>query len=88
MLSYNSLKNRKAHSVKYLIEHHQASIIDNPSITATRIRSNERLNHNDDISYKQSYRTIQAALLEMYGDKAVSFAKFPTYCGGMEWMCR
>jgi hypothetical protein len=27
----------------------------------------------------QAYRTIQAALLEMYRDEATSFAKFPIY---------
>jgi hypothetical protein len=72
-------KNKKSHSIKYLIEHHRASIIDNSRITATQIRSNERLNYNNDINYKQAYRTIQAALDEMYGDEAESFAKFPAY---------
>lgn len=72
-------KNKKAHSVKYLIEHHRTAIIDNPYITATQIQSNERLNYNNDISYKQAYRTIQATLLEMYGDESTSFAKFPAY---------
>jgi hypothetical protein len=72
-------KNKTAHSVKYLIEHHCAAIIDNPHINAAQIRSNERLNYNNNIGYKQAYRTIQAALLEMYSDEAESFAKFPAY---------
>src|SRR3981081_4144131 len=38
-------KNKQAHSIKYLIEHHYASIIDNRHITTTQIRSIERLNY-------------------------------------------
>jgi hypothetical protein len=72
-------KNKHSHSVKYLIEHHRASIIDNRHITAAQIRSNKRINWSNDISYLQAYRTIQAVLTEMYSDKADSFAKFPAY---------
>jgi len=71
--------NKRSHSVKYLIEHHRASILNNRHITAAQIRSNKRLNFNNSISYKQAYRTIQAVLLEMYGDEADSFAKFPAF---------
>jgi hypothetical protein len=35
--------NKQAHSVAYLVEHYQASIIDNRKITATQIQLNERL---------------------------------------------
>jgi len=70
-------KNKQAHSVAYLIEHHRASIIDNRKITVAQIRSNERLLFNNEISYQQAYRTIQAVLTEMYGDEAESFKKFP-----------
>ena len=66
-------------SVKYLMEHHRATIIDNRKITATQIQSNERLQYSNNISYLQAYRTIQAVLTEMYGDEAESFAKFPAY---------
>jgi hypothetical protein len=58
-------------------QHHRASIIDNRKITATQIKSNERLHFHNNISYMQAYRTIQAVLTEMYGDEAKSFAKFP-----------
>jgi len=67
------------HSVKYLIKHHRASIIDNSYVTTAQIQSNKHLNYNNNISYKQAYHIIQAVLLEMYGDKAMSFAKFPAY---------
>jgi MuDR family transposase len=72
-------KNKNAHSVKCLIEHHRSSVIDNRHITAAQIRSNKRLNFNDDITYKQAYCTIQAILAEMYSDEAESFAKFPAH---------
>jgi len=72
-------KNKRAHSIKYLIKHHRASIINNPRITAAQILSNKRLNYYNDISYKQAYRTIQAVLLKMYSNKAASFTKFPAY---------
>lgn len=72
-------KNKNAHLVKYLIEHHCSLVIDNRHITATQIRSTKRLNFNNDISYKQAYRTIQAILTKMYSDKAKSFAKFLAY---------
>ena len=45
-------KNKQAHSVVYLLGHHQASIINNRKITATQIRSNERLLFNNEISYQ------------------------------------
>jgi len=44
-------KNKKVHSVSYLIKHYCAAIIDNPRITATQIQSNERLNYNNNVSY-------------------------------------
>jgi hypothetical protein len=72
-------KNKKAHSVSYLIEHHCAAIIDNPRITATQIQFNKRLNYNNTVSYQQAYCTIQATLIKMYRDEAKSFAKFPVY---------
>jgi hypothetical protein len=72
-------KNKQSQSVNYLLEHHRASILDNPKIKARQIRSNERLQFSNNISYLQAYRTIQAALNEMYGDEAESFAKFPAY---------
>jgi len=72
-------KNKNAHSVKYIIEHHRLLVINNPYITAIQIRSNERLNFNNENSYRQAYRTIQAILAKMYGNKAKSFAKFPAY---------
>jgi hypothetical protein len=50
-----------------------------PSRHTAQIQSNDRLNYNNSISYKQAYYTIQTVLLEMYIDKAMSFAKFPTY---------
>jgi hypothetical protein len=43
--------NRQSQSVKYLMEHHRASIIDNRKITATQIHSNERLQYSNTISY-------------------------------------
>ena len=72
-------KNKNAHLVKYLIEHHRSSVIDNRYITTTQIHSNEHLNFNNDISYKQAYYTIQAILTKMYSDEAKSFAKFLAY---------
>jgi hypothetical protein len=72
-------KNKNAHLVKYLIEHHRSSVINNRHITAAQIRSNKRLNFNNEISYKQAYRTIQAILTKMYSDEADSFAKFLAY---------
>lgn len=71
--------NQQSQSVRYLIEHHCASIIDNQKITATQIRLNERLQYSNNISYLQAYRTIQAVLTEMYSDEAESFAKFPVF---------
>lgn len=71
--------NKQAHSVAYLTEHHRASIIDNPRITAAQILSNECLQFSNNINYKQAYRTIQAVLTEMCGDEAKSFAMFPAY---------
>jgi hypothetical protein len=72
-------KNKQSQSVNYLLEHHRASILDNPKIKARQIRSNECLQFSNDINYLQAYRTIQVALNEMYGDEAQSFAKFPAY---------
>jgi hypothetical protein len=51
-------ENKQAYSIKYLIEHHHASIMDNRHITTSQIRSNERLNYSNEISYMQAYHTI------------------------------
>ena len=56
-------KNKTAHSVKYLIDHHCATILDNRYVTASQIRSSECLNYNNEISYKQVYCTFQGVLL-------------------------
>jgi hypothetical protein len=54
-------------------------VIDNRRITAAAVRANERLLYTNDITYIQAYRTIQALLVEIDGDEADCFAKFPTY---------
>jgi len=69
-------KNRQAHSVSYLIDHHRASIINNCKISPAQIWSNKRLQYHNEISYIQAYCTIQAVLTEMHSDEAESFAKF------------
>jgi hypothetical protein len=76
VVHYN--KNKQAHSVSYLSEHHCAAIIDNRKITAAQIQSNKRLQFNE-IGYMLAYQTIQAVLTEMYSDKAESFAQFPAF---------
>ena len=72
-------KSKQSQSVSYLLAHHRALIVDNCNITVAQIRSNERLQFGNNISYKQAYRTIQAVLLELHGDEASCFAKFPAY---------
>jgi hypothetical protein len=54
-------------------------VIDNRRITAATVRANERLLYANDITYIQAYRTIQALLVEIDGDEANCFAKFPAY---------
>ena len=48
-------KSKQSHSVEYLVGHHRASVIDNRNITVAQIRSNERLQFNNRISYMQAY---------------------------------
>jgi hypothetical protein len=48
-------KSRQSQSVEYLASYHRASIIDNRNITIAQIRSNERLQFNNRISYIQAY---------------------------------
>lgn len=73
-------RSKQSQSVEYLVAHHRASVIDNRSITVTQIRSNERLHFNNEISYKQAYRTKQALLTELDGDETEAFAKIPALC--------
>jgi hypothetical protein len=54
-------------------------VINDRRITAATIKANERLLFANEISYMQAYRTIQALLIELDGDEANSFAKFPAY---------
>jgi hypothetical protein len=46
---------KQSQSVEYLVGHHRASVIDNRNITVAQIRSNERLQFNNKISYMQAY---------------------------------
>jgi hypothetical protein len=48
-------KSKQSQSVEYLAGHHRASIINNRNITIAQIRSNERLQFGNYISYKQAY---------------------------------
>ena len=72
-------KSWHSQSLQHLIEHYRATIIDNRNVTAAQIRSNERLQFSNDISYKQAHCTIKAILAEIDGNEADCFAKFPTF---------
>jgi hypothetical protein len=72
-------KSKQSQSVAYLAPHHRASVIDNRNITVAQIRSNERLQHGNNVSYKQAYRTVQTIRKEIDGNEAEGFAKFPAY---------
>jgi hypothetical protein len=73
------MTNQSINQVEFLKPHHRASVIDNRNITAATLRSNERLLYSNEISYMQAWRTIQALLIEIDGDEANCFAKFPAY---------
>jgi hypothetical protein len=49
------------------------------TISLATVRSNERFQYHNEISYIQAWRTIQALLVEIDGDEADCFAKFPAY---------
>jgi hypothetical protein len=66
-------------SIKYLIEHHRVSVLDNRKITAGQIRSNKQLQYNNNISYLQVYCTIKALLVEIDSNKVDCFALFPGF---------
>ena len=63
----------------YLAPHYKASVIDNRNITIAQIRSNERLQHGNNVSYKQAYWTVQTIRKEIDSNKAKGFAKFLAY---------
>jgi hypothetical protein len=69
----------KYFKVAYLAEHHRAAVIDNRNITVAQIRSNERLQFSNTITYQQAHRTIKALQEEIDGDEADSFARFPAF---------
>jgi hypothetical protein len=71
-------KSWQSQSIKYLMNHHHAAVIDNRNITAKQIQSNECLQYNT-ISYQQAYRTIRAIIQEIDGDEAECFSKIPAY---------
>jgi len=73
-------KSKQSQSVEYLAGHYRASVIDNCNITITQMRSNERLQFNNKISYMQAYRTKQALIKELDGDEAEAFAKILALC--------
>jgi hypothetical protein len=55
-------KSWQSQSIKYLVAHHRAAVIDNRNITAKQIQSNERLQYHNTISYQQAYCTIKAII--------------------------
>jgi hypothetical protein len=73
-------QNRAAHSVSFLKEHHRASVIDDRHITARTIRSNERINWGNNISYRQAHRVKERLLEEIDGKEADSYSLFQDYC--------
>ena len=72
-------KARPAHAIWYLKDHHCASILDNRDITPIQIRSNERLQFSNEISYQQAWRVKQVILEGLEGREADCFAQFPAY---------
>ncbi len=69
----------KYFKIAYLAEHHQAAVIDNRNITVAQIRSNERLQFSNTITYQQAHCTIKALQEEIDSDEADSFARFPAF---------
>jgi hypothetical protein len=51
-------ENKKSSSLWFLKEHHRATVLDNRNITAKQIQSDERLRHNNRISYRQALRVV------------------------------
>jgi MULE transposase domain/MuDR family transposase len=70
---------KNTHSLQFLLPHHRAAIIDNPSISVKQIQSNEHLQFYNKISYRQAHRVKEAALQEIWGDESECFAQFPDY---------
>lgn len=72
-------KFKPSHLIWYLKQHYRASVIDNRNIIPIQIRSDERLQFYNDISYRQAYRVKQAFLIKIEGFERDCFAKFPAY---------
>ena len=72
-------KARQPQSIGYLAEHHRAAMIDNRDITPAQLRSSERLEYGNTISYLQAHRTIKAVIRQVEGSEAESFSKFVHY---------
>jgi uncharacterized protein (DUF2344 family) len=54
-------KNKQSSSLWFLKEHHRAKVLDNRNITAKQIQSNERLQHTNNISYRQALRIVSTS---------------------------
>jgi hypothetical protein len=67
-------QNKQLSSLWFLKDHHQASIIDNRTLTPAQIQSYKRLRFNNTISYRQAHRLKQALLDEINGQEADCFA--------------
>jgi hypothetical protein len=59
---------RNTHSLHFLLAYHRASVLDNPKISIKEIQSNERLQFNNQVRYRQAYRVKEAILRELWGD--------------------
>jgi hypothetical protein len=54
-------KNKQSSSLWFLKEHYRATVLDNRNITAKQIQSNERLQHANNISYRQALRVVSTS---------------------------
>ena len=72
-------KNKQSSALWFLKDHHRLAVIDNRDITPAQIRSDERLRFGNNINYRQAHRVKEALLIEIEGNEADCFAKFPAY---------
>lgn len=73
-------KFRPSNAVSYTLPHHIDTISSDRTIKPKQIANQERLQHSNQLSYQQAWRTKEKAIKQIEGDQSEQFALLPLLC--------
>jgi hypothetical protein len=71
---------RHSNATSYTLPHHISAISQDRNLKPKHITNQEQLQHLNQLSYQQAWRTKEKAIQQIKGDQSEQFALLPTIC--------